>query len=134
MIEAHKAALFASVITEFNLTRVGYIGSDESFNPTLLEMIGEHTLTGLPEDDEGKPIPGSADAIYLDDWGDDIDKAIETAMELVRAGGFLFGSEYLHSNLPVMEAVATRFNLMMVQTGPAGSWCTQRGVELKEVA
>ena len=130
----HKATLLAAVIQEFELKCVAYIGSDETFNDVLLELLGDYELQGLPEDEEGRPIPASADAVYVDEWGNDPLKAIDTAMQLIRPGAFLFGSEYLHSNLPVMSAVEERFNLMRVQVGPAGTWCTQREVELKEVA
>ena len=130
----HKAELLAAVILEFNLKHIAYIGTDDTFDVTLKELLGDYEMAGLPEDEEGRPIPASADAVYLDAWDGDFEKAIEMAMSLVRPSAFLLGSEYLHSNLPVMEAIESSFNLMRVQVGPAGSWCVQRPPQLEAVA
>lgn len=118
MINAHKTDMLAAVITEFGLRTVAYIGSDDDFPDALVQRIGEHEISG--------PGEGLADAVYLDQWGEDPAGDIGIAMTKVKPGGFLFGSEYLHSNLPVMEAVAQQFNLMYVQVGPAGTWCIQK--------
>lgn len=112
----HETDMPAAVIDEFELDTMAYIGDDETFGEELLKRVERQV----------QPATDSADVVFIDDYMDSPEDIIPACFERVNQGGFLMGSKFDHQHLDVQRAVAVCFNLMHVQTGPAGVWCVRK--------
>lgn len=112
-----RSDMLAAVIQEFDLHSVMYVGSDDEFLQSLTQSVDRELQS---------PGEGDADAVFLDDYGDDPKKAIEVGFGKTKEGGFLLGSGFNHETKEVQYAVAGAFNLALVQIGPESVWCVRK--------
>jgi len=112
-----RTSMLTAVIQEFDLHSVMYIGDDDAFLEELTTTVDRQLES--PGDDD-------ADVVFLDQYGEDPNKAIEIGFGKTKSGGFLMGSKYNHETKEVQYSVAEAFNLALVQIGPEGVWCVRK--------